>query len=190
MLVDDLVKPSCRRCSPRLRPRTSFQASDLMRLVDEKSNIWQSWVMRFNAVYAARISKSSFIMVGEVETLESSQHVILWCVRWVFIRTSLTSITKIFLDVIKRYEEMKLFILLSHWYQSVIILEKQDLEQTRIIRQTLINCACIIHQEGSVVSWLNPIWWWPPEWLSCKSITDPASLGWDKTELVQEIYET
>ena len=195
VLVDDLVSYHAVGARSVEDQEHRFVASGIDAPVGMKNPTSGNLGVMFNAVYAAQ-NKQIFLYHGqEVETLGNPlAHVILRGALDEYGKNKPNFYYENLLDVIKRYEDMKLsnpFIMIDTNHDNS---GKQYLEQVRIIRQTLINRAWNEQIKKSVrgfmiESYLEDGRQNEPEVFG-KSITDPC-LGWDKTEqLIQEIYDT
>ena len=142
VLVDDLVSYHAVGARSVEDQEHRFVASGIDAPVGMKNPTSGNLGVMFNAVYAAQ-NKQIFLYHGqEVETLGNPlAHVILRGALDEYGKNKPNFYYENLLDVIKRYEEMKLsnpFILIDTNHDNS---GKQYLEQIRIIRQTLINCA-------------------------------------------------
>ena len=195
VLVDDLVSYHAVGARSVEDQEHRFVASGIDAPVGMKNPTSGNLGVMFNAVYAAQ-NKQIFLYHGqEVETLGNPlAHVILRGALDEYGKNKPNFYYENLLDVIKRYEDMKLsnpFIMIDTNHDNS---GKQYLEQIRIIRQTLINRAWNEQIKKAmrgfmIESYLEDGRQNEPDVFG-KSITDPC-LGWDKTEeLIQEIYDT
>lgn len=194
-LIDDLVSYIAIGARSVENQQHRFVASGIDAPVGMKNPTSGNLNVMFNAIYAAQ-SKQSFLFNGsEVETSGNLvSHVILRGAVNEYGKNQPNYYYDNLVETIEQYEKMNLsnpFIMIDTNHDNS---GKQYLEQTRIVRQTLINRdwneKISRYVRGFMIeSYLEDGRQDAPE-IYGKSITDPC-LGWDKTvKLVEEIYTT
>lgn len=194
-LIDDLVSYIAIGARSVENQQHRFVASGIDAPVGMKNPTSGNLNVMFNAIYAAQ-SKQSFLFSGsEVETSGNLvSHVILRGAVNEYGKNQPNYYYDNLVETIEQYEKMNLsnpFIMIDTNHDNS---GKQYLEQTRIVRQTLINRdwneKISRYVRGFMIeSYLEDGRQDAPE-IYGKSITDPC-LGWDNTvKLVEEIYTT